>query len=131
MSTFTVYHFFHYLVSYVIARSVWHAFEQGTRIGSLAVCIVVFGCLALVVDGWRRRNHRDRYRDVLRSPRWRRLRRRAYDRSRGLCQGCHHPYPLSRLQLHHKHYSRLGRERLADVELLCCDCHAARHGKVA
>lgn len=34
-----------------------------------------------------------------------------------------------RLEVHHLTYERLGRERLADLEVLCEDCHKDRHGR--
>jgi 5-methylcytosine-specific restriction endonuclease McrA len=68
-----------------------------------------------------------RYRAVLVSARWRRLRLRLL-RLRGIrCQHCGStwaPGYKHSLQLHHRTYERLGDERDEDdVELLCAGCH--------
>jgi 5-methylcytosine-specific restriction endonuclease McrA len=63
----------------------------------------------------------NRYLKHLHSARWRNM-RRDFMRLRGpKCERCGICY--GRLCLHHKTYARLGRELIADLELLCCDCH--------
>lgn len=41
-------------------------------------------------------------------------------RAKYRCEACGQGPPL---ELHHKTYDRLGRERIADLELLCRGCH--------
>jgi hypothetical protein len=36
--------------------------------------------------------------------------------------------PLAALQVHHLTYKRLGRERMEDLQVLCCSCHHVVHG---
>lgn len=120
-----------YLVHYLFARATWIEIRRGFEAGSLAFYVLVAVAALLLSLGWRYRPHRERYRAVLRSRRWRRLRHRAYHRSLGRCEGCHRRYFLRALQLHHKTYVRLGRERMSDVELLCGRCHRNRHGVAA
>jgi hypothetical protein len=56
---------------------------------------------------------------------WWRARREAVLRYRGeRCEQCGGDW---RLQLHHRTYERLGRERPEDVELLCRYCHLEEH----
>lgn len=64
------------------------------------------------------------YRDYLASDHWRAL-RRAYCEA-GLpqcCLACGSPW----FQLHHRTYTRLGREQLGDLLPLCGDCHTKVH----
>jgi hypothetical protein len=119
--------FFSYLVHYLFARAVWQELRGGVEGASLTVYVLAAGGAVLVALGWSRHRHRDRYRRTLRSRRWKRLRERAYRRARGRCERCHKRAFLGALQLHHKTYDRLGRERMADVELLCGDCHRSEH----
>ncbi len=65
------------------------------------------------------------YTEYLKSPWWR-ARRLAVIRLRGeRCERCGCRYHL---QLHHRTYERVGRERPEDVELLCRWCHQREHG---
>lgn len=65
------------------------------------------------------------YDQYLRSPWWR-ARRAAVIRHRGeKCERCDCRHGL---QLHHRTYVRLFRERPQDVELLCEPCHLRTHG---
>jgi len=43
----------------------------------------------------------------------------------GYCQKCGRKN--DRLNVHHKHYKSLGREKLKDLLVLCPKCHAAVH----
>lgn len=56
------------------------------------------------------------------SPHWRELCRNWRKKA------CEHCGARGRLQLHHKTYRNLGRERRVDVETLCDACHRAEHG---
>lgn len=65
--------------------------------------------------------HSQLYLRVINSARWRALKQRVIKRRGRRCQRCHaDDVPI---ELHHKTYARLGRERAADVELLCLACH--------
>jgi 5-methylcytosine-specific restriction endonuclease McrA len=63
---------------------------------------------------------RERYEQRINSAQWRNM-RRDFMRLRGPhCERCQSGH---RLELHHKTYERLGKERTSDLELLCHDCH--------
>lgn len=73
------------------------------------------------------------YRGYLASISWRRspARRAALARAAGRCEGeglgggrCHATH---RLHAHHLTYTRVGRERAADLRVLCADCHRRAH----
>jgi 5-methylcytosine-specific restriction endonuclease McrA len=116
-----------YLTHYLFARAIWIELRRGVAAGSLGVYAIAAGCVILVAWGWRHRSHRSYYRWVLKSRRWRKLRRLAYERSHGRCVRCGRRKSLGVLQLHHKTYKKLGKERLSEVELLCDDCHRVQH----
>lgn len=121
--------FVKYVTHYLFARAIWDALRRGVAAGSLGVYVTATGCFILVAWGWQRhRKHRDYYKWVLKSRRWRRLRRRAYKCTSGRCARCFRRHLLGGLQLHHRTYSRLGHERLSEVELLCDECHRKQHG---
>lgn len=64
-----------------------------------------------------------------RTEQWARLKRAAWDRSRGSCERCGKPTRLGNglSHLHHLTYARKGHELLEDVQLLCLDCHGQSH----
>lgn len=75
------------------------------------------------------------YKEYLESPHWQQFRARFYATSkrvkamrakygRPVCQACSSPRFLN---LHHVTYIRLGGEYLADVRLLCRNCHTNVH----
>lgn len=68
------------------------------------------------------------YHDYLRSDRWRAIRARKLAESVRRCEKCN---STQQLQVHHKTYVRLGRERMSDLQVLCDTCHARHHGKAA
>lgn len=75
-----------------------------------------------------------RYREYLRSPRWRLLRwlRKVLDL--GVCQDCLKVGRIRRygLQVHHTQYDNKGGDffaELDDLTTLCAEHHARRHGK--
>jgi hypothetical protein len=68
------------------------------------------------------KNHK-KYEQVLKSIRWKELRRIRYKRQQGRCSGCQRYFHLTELHLHHLHYKSLGKERLKDVTLVCKFCH--------
>lgn len=80
-----------------------------------------------------KRQHRNRgsrgqfvgtYRDYLKSPQWRRKRRKALRHYGRRCTVCG---ATERLQVHHRHYRTLFRESMADLDLLCDGCHSNHH----
>lgn len=73
-----------------------------------------------------RRKRKQSYASYLRSDHWRQMRAKAlsyYGDSCCLCDA------KQRLEVHHRSYARLGRERMADLTVLCRSCHAKFHGK--
>lgn len=67
------------------------------------------------------------YQEYLQSAHWRTLRRKALENAEHSCQLCNSE---SALNVHHRTYDRLGHERLADLIVLCRDCHAKFHDKL-
>lgn len=45
------------------------------------------------------------------------------------CEECGNHGGAGELHAHHKHYKNLYHEHLCDIEVLCANCHAKRHGK--
>jgi hypothetical protein len=68
-----------------------------------------------------------RYVSVLKSDRWKRLKSRLLQKRGCRCESCGDVGVF--IDLHHKHYETLGRERHSDVLLLCRDCHR-RHDHI-
>lgn len=69
-----------------------------------------------MIDSWRRY-----YEQHLRSPYWQNLKAKVIQMRGYECERCG---LTSGLDLHHKNYDRLGRERVEDVELVCREnCH--------
>jgi hypothetical protein len=68
------------------------------------------------------------YAEYLRSERWQTRRRRFFAKRRRLaCYVCRaEDKPLD---LHHKTYIRVGRERDSDLIMLCRECHKELHAK--
>lgn len=64
------------------------------------------------------------YREYIWSPAWTEVKRRY--RTSGLPQDCY-ICGADRVDLHHKTYKRLGRERLTDLLPLCREHHSAAH----
>lgn len=69
----------------------------------------------------RQRQYREEY---LRSPHWRSTRLGALERAGHRCQVCN---AAQRLDVHHRTYERLGRERPEDLTVLCRTCHETFH----
>jgi hypothetical protein len=86
------------------------------------VVIVVLGLISSALGAAERR---DRYRNgYLKSDGWKRRRKRALARAGYRCQRCG---ARGRLDVHHLTYKRRGRERDADLQVLCRSCHQAHH----
>ncbi len=70
------------------------------------------------------------YGDYLQTPEWQETRRLALLRATFRCQTCN---KSKELNVHHRTYERLGRERQGDIIVLCDGCHELFHknGKLA
>jgi hypothetical protein len=66
-----------------------------------------------------------RYYQHLASPQWQELRRRVFERSRGLCEGCGQNKAV---QVHHLSYDHMGDEFLFELAAVCLTCHERIHG---
>mgnify|MGYP000388767799 CR=1 FL=1 len=64
------------------------------------------------------------YWKYLKSEHWQTMRRLALERAEGQCAICG---ASERVEVHHRDYSRLGEERLADLTVLCDPCHELYH----
>lgn len=64
------------------------------------------------------------YQNYLTSDHWRELREAKLLEKDFRCERCRN---RSNLQVHHKNYSSVGRERLTDLEVLCDQCHQLHH----
>lgn len=64
------------------------------------------------------------YGEYLLSAHWIAKRKEAFE-----CHGrkCHDCGAKGNLEVHHKTYRRLGREKMKDLQVLCKDCHKTRH----
>lgn len=67
---------------------------------------------------------RQQYREYLRSEHWQQTRTSALERAGYKCECCR---AMTRLDVHHKTYERLGAELPEDLEILCRGCHGVRH----
>ena len=61
------------------------------------------------------------YRSYLSSTAWRKKRDRVLRRDKHTCQTC--GVKAAHLEVHHRTYERVGRERLGDLITLCSACH--------
>lgn len=64
------------------------------------------------------------YTQYLQTDHWQNLRKQMHEWADGRCQICNRE---GRLNVHHRTYKRRGQERLADLLLLCEDCHERFH----
>jgi len=71
-------------------------------------------------------NSRNSYAVYLLSEHWQDFRIAVHLDRNGKCERCGRK---SGLQVHHRHYRTLWREKLTDVELLCGWCHQKEHDK--
>ena len=65
------------------------------------------------------------YPDYLKTRHWKQFRDLALSSANHKCSTCSRTQ--CRLEVHHKPYDRLFRERFIDVEVLCCGCHSLKH----
>ena len=63
------------------------------------------------------------YAAYLKTAQWKNIRAVMLKLSDGKCARCGHGLPD--LEVHHKTYERLGKERMTDLEVLCRTCHKA------
>lgn len=66
--------------------------------------------------------NRDAYLAYLKSKAWRRRRDRRLRIDNHTCQTCG---AKRCLEVHHRTYERIGKERMGDLITLCCACHSA------
>lgn len=64
------------------------------------------------------------YVEYLNSEAWREKRKASIDLAGGRCRVCN---GTERLEVHHREYSRLGREWPSDLTVLCANCHKLFH----
>ena len=65
------------------------------------------------------------YKDYLRSEHWKRVKQRLW--SSGMPRRCMRCGCKTGVEVHHKHYRRIGHEALTDLLPLCARCHESRH----
>lgn len=70
---------------------------------------------------------KETYREYLKSPYWKRTRKKALQRASYRCQICSSKDEI--LDVHHNSYDRLGAEDPSDLIVLCRPCHSKVHGK--
>lgn len=68
------------------------------------------------------------YREYLRSPEWRAIRAEKLRQAGNQCALCPN---TKRLEVHHRTYDRLGKERPDDLIVLCDRCHRRQHAVLA
>lgn len=66
----------------------------------------------------------ERYEHYTLSGAWRKRRKRKLKSVKHTCERCGSKV---RLQVHHKHYRTVGREKNSDLEVLCESCHDKHH----
>ena len=66
------------------------------------------------------------YQDYLQSEYWQKVRTEALEHYHNKCMLCSKD---SGLNVHHNNYTNLGNETMADVVVLCRDCHSKHHEK--
>jgi hypothetical protein len=69
------------------------------------------------------------YQDYIRSPEWRQMAEAAKRRVGYRCQLCNRHASELELEVHHRTYERLDKERPDDLTVLCRRCHEAFHGQ--
>lgn len=65
------------------------------------------------------------YNSYLESPRWINLRKKVFERCRGVCEGCARSKAT---QVHHLTYDHVGKEMLFELVGICDQCHELLHG---
>lgn len=67
------------------------------------------------------------YKEYLKHPRWKQVRKARLEFDNYLCAVCHRDMRGEPYETHHLTYQRLGRERLRDVLTVCPSCHKVFH----
>jgi 5-methylcytosine-specific restriction endonuclease McrA len=69
------------------------------------------------------------YQEYLQTKHWKELRQKMLKKAKHKCRLCHAENKT--LNVHHKTYKHIGNEKLTDLIVLCQDCHAKHHDKLA
>jgi len=69
---------------------------------------------------------RKAYEAYIASPEWQKRRKQALIRAGQRCQVCN---AGGQLHVHHRTYTRFGREDASDLTVLCAECHRLFHGR--
>ena len=69
-------------------------------------------------------NYSEEYRKYLKSPEWKAKRKWLFKVRGRKCEKCDN---RSRLEVHHLTYANIGKETLADLQVLCAHCHYIEH----
>ena len=64
------------------------------------------------------------YKQYLQSDHWQTTRRLALEHYDNVCDECG---TTTKLEVHHLTYENKGKERLADLQILCRECHEKKH----
>ena len=67
------------------------------------------------------------YKEYLKSSAWKYLKNLSIKAAEGRCQLCN---SNKKLEVHHRTYERIGEERIADLIVLCHNCHGRFHDKI-
>lgn len=78
----------------------------------------------VVIDQPKEKDFKEQYQDYISSPKWRRLRDAKIESVGGVCERCGISKFSARLEVHHLHYRTFQKEKPADLQALCPECHA-------
>lgn len=78
-------------------------------------------------SGYTKKWIQQNYEAYLKSEHWQDVRRRFRESGLGRNPHCYTCGSSDKLNLHHKTYKRVGKERLTDLMYLCEDCHRVLH----
>lgn len=67
-----------------------------------------------------------KYYDYLGSPEWRNKRQEVFNSRSKCCERCKR---VDNLEIHHKTYKNIYKEKLEDLQILCRSCHKSEHSK--
>lgn len=68
---------------------------------------------------------KEEYREYLNTAHWKQVRNDIYKKRKKICYCCQKE--INRLEVHHKTYERIGKERRGDLVLVCPACHEEIH----
>lgn len=101
--------------------------REETGVTTLQAPIIQAGngfCLSMQSGNQKRKHYTKFYLTYLRSNEWFKVREKVLKLDGFKCRKCSSSL---RLQVHHKTYKRLGRERMSDLITLCYLCHKSHH----